>query len=145
MTFEESLRKFINSITAEHGTPDGVVKIALTPELFNQVVNDLRSRPSLLPELIATGEVRIMGVQIVARRREDHPSPDESLIELMLGYDRINNELRKFFDGDEAKVQLWITTPNLNFGGSSPWDVIVAGRGHKVLAFIEAAKDEGGW
>ena len=45
------------------------------------------------------------------------------------------------FDGDKTKTQFWLNTANLNFGGSSPQNLILRGRYNKVLNFILAAKE----
>lgn len=44
------------------------------------------------------------------------------------------------FDGDETKTRFWIRTPNLNFGGFSPKQLILRGKYKKVLDFILAAR-----
>ena len=44
------------------------------------------------------------------------------------------------FEGDKEKTVFWLNTPNPNFGGSSPKQLIVAGRYNKLLKFIIAAK-----
>lgn len=44
------------------------------------------------------------------------------------------------FGGDEEKTKYWIKTPNFNFGGSTPRDLILRGRYKRVLSFILAAK-----
>lgn len=49
--------------------------------------------------------------------------------------------LHDFFD-DFDKVALWLVTPNPNLGGAIPINSFYTGRGHKVLQFIKAAKDE---
>ncbi len=40
---------------------------------------------------------------------------------------------------DYAKMEMWLKTPNLNFGGASPLQIINKGRAHKVQEFINAA------
>lgn len=50
--------------------------------------------------------------------------------------------LRKFFDMDEEKVDRWLASENLNFGGSSPAYLMMNGKAHKVLAFVKASLDE---
>ena len=45
------------------------------------------------------------------------------------------------FDGDVNKAKRWINSPNLNFGGSSPKNLILKGRINKVTKFIYAAKN----
>ena len=47
-----------------------------------------------------------------------------------------------FFKGDEDKTNLWFTSDNLNFGGSSPQTLVEAGRVSKVLLFVENAAKE---
>ena len=44
-------------------------------------------------------------------------------------------------DGDTVKAKQWINSPNLNFGGSSPKNVILKGRINKVIKFILSAKN----
>lgn len=44
------------------------------------------------------------------------------------------------FNSDVQKTKYWIKTPNLNFGGSTPRDLILRGRYKRVLSFILAAK-----
>ena len=53
---------------------------------------------------------------------------------------RIIIELHVFFN-DEKKVCSWLMIKNLNLGGVSPITLIAMGRGHKVLQFIEDARD----
>lgn len=50
--------------------------------------------------------------------------------------------LCEFFKYDENKVMAWLFTKNHNFGGSAPAQVILAGRAHKVLSFIESTKED---
>ncbi len=38
------------------------------------------------------------------------------------------------------KMSMWLRTENLNFGGVSPIDLILTGRGNKVLSFIQSAR-----
>ena len=45
------------------------------------------------------------------------------------------------FDGDKIKTTFWFKTPNPNFGGSSPKNLILKGRYKKVLAFILSARN----
>ena len=44
------------------------------------------------------------------------------------------------FDGDKTKTLFWLNTPNPNFGGSTPKNLILRGRYHKLLKFILASK-----
>ncbi len=44
------------------------------------------------------------------------------------------------FSGDVVKTKYWIKTPNFNFGGSTPRDLILRGRYKRVLSFILSAK-----
>lgn len=50
--------------------------------------------------------------------------------------DQILEQLRLFFK-DESKVDAWMTTKNPLLGNTSPADMFLAGRGAKLLAFIE--------
>lgn len=45
------------------------------------------------------------------------------------------------FDGDEQKTKYWFNTPNPNFGGTAPKNLIVRGRYRKVRDFILAARN----
>jgi hypothetical protein len=49
--------------------------------------------------------------------------------------------LRKFFEGDDEKVDHWLNANNANFGGSSPSWLMLNGRSDKVLLFIKDALD----
>ena len=40
------------------------------------------------------------------------------------------------FEGDLKKTKYWIKTPNLNFGGVSPRQLILRGKGQKVFQFV---------
>lgn len=51
--------------------------------------------------------------------------------------------LHAFFD-DFEKMHHWLIFENLNFGGSTPAQLIIRGRGHKVLSFINNALRENG-
>jgi hypothetical protein len=44
------------------------------------------------------------------------------------------------FDGDLKKTLFWIRTPNLNFGGLSPRQLIIRGKYKKVIDFIISAR-----
>lgn len=46
------------------------------------------------------------------------------------------------FDGDLRTTLFWIKTPNLNFGGFSPKQLILKGKSRKVIDFILTAKSE---
>lgn len=46
------------------------------------------------------------------------------------------------FDHDQAKTLFWIKTPNMNFGGFSPRQLILRGKVKKVIEFILTAKTE---
>lgn len=52
-------------------------------------------------------------------------------------------KLNMFFN-DYKKVEIWLRTDNLNFGGIPPCYLMSIGRDSKVLQFIEAALDENG-
>ncbi len=44
------------------------------------------------------------------------------------------------FNGDIEKTRFWLNTPNPNFGGATPKNLILRGRYSKLLKFILAAK-----
>lgn len=44
------------------------------------------------------------------------------------------------FFKNRKKVVAWLTTPNPNFGGSSPLSLILLNRGKKVISFIKEAR-----
>jgi hypothetical protein len=46
------------------------------------------------------------------------------------------------FQGDLKPTLFWIRTPNLNFGGLSPKQLILKGKSKKVIDFILTAKSE---
>lgn len=46
------------------------------------------------------------------------------------------------FDGDLKTTTFWINTPNLNFGGFSPRQLILKGKYKKVLEFILSARSD---
>lgn len=58
---------------------------------------------------------------------------------------QIVSKILFFFNGNIKKAHYWITHPNLNLGGIPPLKLMVMGRGHKVLQFIQDAAEEGGW
>ena len=43
---------------------------------------------------------------------------------------------------DWEKSYTWMNTPNPNFGGAIPRTLVMEGRSHKVLAFVESAITE---
>ena len=49
-------------------------------------------------------------------------------------------EVVKAFDGNEQKAEAWMVTPNMNFGGASPTQLIFGGKGNKVIQFIWAQR-----
>lgn len=50
----------------------------------------------------------------------------------------VRNLLKNFFN-HEHEIQEWLTTPNSNFGNSSPQKLIENGRANKVLLWIETS------
>lgn len=73
MEFNEVLREFIEAIEKQSGIGDGIVKIALTPELFDYVVIELSKKQygRVWPGITDLGELKIYNVQIVARNRDN--------------------------------------------------------------------------
>ena len=56
--------------------------------------------------------------------------------------ERIMPALMDFFGPDEEKIKLWLDTPNPQFGGISPMEMMLRGRGEKLLTFVLDAKEE---
>ena len=54
----------------------------------------------------------------------------------------IAEHLSEFFKDEPAKAVMWLLIPNPNFGNISPNSLIAIGRGHKVIEFMKAAKEE---
>ena len=54
---------------------------------------------------------------------------------------QIIHEVMNHMDWPKEKAELWYKTDNGNFGGVSPELLVNRGRAHKVLKFIEAAKE----
>jgi hypothetical protein len=52
--------------------------------------------------------------------------------------ERIREILRKFFDGDEKLVDLWLNSPSSAFGGYCPQSLINEGRPEVVCSALEA-------
>jgi len=44
----------------------------------------------------------------------------------------------------EEKAKLWMSTPNPSLGNAIPSNLVMLGKTHKLIAFIEAAIDENG-
>lgn len=45
--------------------------------------------------------------------------------------------LNDFFDNDQQRIYLWLTTENPSLGNVTPFDMIKLGREKKLLEFIE--------
>lgn len=56
--------------------------------------------------------------------------------------DNIFDLLMEYFDGDKAKVHLWLEAPNPLLGNINPHYMIKIGREEKLLKFIKGALDE---
>ena len=50
--------------------------------------------------------------------------------------------VRSIMNWDTEKAVLWMNTPNPHLGDLTPGYMIIIGRSHKVLQFIEAAREE---
>jgi uncharacterized protein (DUF2384 family) len=51
---------------------------------------------------------------------------------------QIINLLTNYFDGDDAQVADWLTTPNGSLGGETPMEMIKQDRGYEVLLLVQA-------
>lgn len=56
---------------------------------------------------------------------------------------QIINEVCALMGWKREKAMSWYHTKNPNFGGASPFKLVVMDRGHKVLQFIKAALEDG--
>lgn len=64
-SFEEALCNFQNALIANYGTEGGLVKIEITRELFNHIMNDVLIKqryPNFRPSDI--GNTQILGIRI---------------------------------------------------------------------------------
>lgn len=52
--------------------------------------------------------------------------------------------LTVYFQTDYEKIYSWLTIENPHLGGTTPMNLILRDRGHKLLRFIECQLDEGG-
>ena len=59
----------------------------------------------------------------------------------MTDLEKVRKLLLTFF-GDDDKVNTWLNSSNMNFGGCTPMKLFQADRGHKVLLFVENALEE---
>ena len=63
----------------------------------------------------------------------------------MTNTETIMNLLNEYFCGDHMRIDRWLKAKNPMLGGMSPFDMVRVGRAHKLLAFIQNAKDESEW
>ena len=54
-------------------------------------------------------------------------------------YLSIKEKIMGHMKWDEKTAETWMNTPNTNFGGTSPAQLILLGRGHKVEDFVDSA------
>jgi hypothetical protein len=57
-------------------------------------------------------------------------------------FDTLRQRVQTLMGWDVYKADRWMKTDNPNLGNTAPIDLIRRGRGHKVAAFIDAAKEE---
>lgn len=57
-------------------------------------------------------------------------------------YKVVFKKIKAFFKGNEAKATSWMLQENPWLGGMSPVDMIIIGRGDKLLKWIVSAVDE---
>lgn len=103
-------------------TADGIVKVEETREFLNLSKVELAKAFEISPD--QTREDRI------AAKTRERISELASALEFVA----------ETFNGDRKKTLFWLSTPNPNFGGSTPKSLIIRGRYHKLLKFIIAAK-----
>lgn len=75
------------------------------------------------------------------KKSNEEINPDYELIRVMMECSQTKSFIRPYFK-DEQKVNDWMDAKNPNLGGSSPWDLILAGRTRKVWLFIKAARED---
>lgn len=51
----------------------------------------------------------------------------------------MSRSILNFFSGDIDKARLWMNTENPMFGNIRPVDMVIMGRGEKLLKFIDAS------
>jgi hypothetical protein len=64
-----------------------------------------------------------------------------NLDEVKLQKEELYKLVKGFFKDDE-KTTLWFSTPNLNFGDTTPDMLIFMGRAHKVKEFVVTSLSE---
>lgn len=70
------------------------------------------------------------------------PKPNPANLVITEEFIEIISKILTFFHGDIKKTRAWIITPNLHLGGVPPLKLIMLGRAHKVMQFIDAAEAE---
>lgn len=70
-TIEEAILKFVHELNAITGENNPVVKIAITPRVMDRLVQGLhlKNHHYFRPE--GFGELKVMGVQILARQHDN--------------------------------------------------------------------------
>ncbi len=71
MTFQKSLNDFINSVACEFGSWEAIVEIAITPEVFMVVMDELIKYTVYNGMNFIDGSTMLMGVNIVPKARDD--------------------------------------------------------------------------
>lgn len=56
-------------------------------------------------------------------------------------FPQVFNLVNEFFKGDEQKTMCWLIMPNTLLGGVAPFDMLVCGRGEKLLKFVKQQLD----
>ena len=68
-TFEEIIHRFRDEIVREYNIRDGLLKITLSPELFNQHIMELSEKSNIRPSCISMNSVA--GIEIRAGYKGD--------------------------------------------------------------------------
>lgn len=69
-SFEDCLLTFLDDLVVNMGTRDAIVKIALTPQLFERVAHELVQKQGRRIHMPNLGEIIIFNVQLVERQRD---------------------------------------------------------------------------
>lgn len=67
MKFDEALHRFRMELMAEYDIEQPIVKIAVTPELFDRAILELMLKCQYKQKLTTSNEVYLEGIQILTR------------------------------------------------------------------------------
>lgn len=107
--------------------------------LFTDSGEVLVEKTSDLLDLSQTALAEALGLSVDQIRQERLTGKAQERVEqLAMALEYVADT----FGGDLTKTLFWIKTPNFNFGGFSPRQLILRGKYKKVIDFILTAKSE---